>query len=129
MLMPTKLDLLTAEREALLAQLQSIERLRRGSLSRQVYSRLKAGQPHTQGPYFVLQGFAHGKKFSQRVAAEQAAQVLDQVRNYQRFQYLADRCITVTDQITQLTAAQPDAKKNSRHPRSKPDGSRKPKLS
>jgi hypothetical protein len=127
--MPNKLEQLAAQREALVAQLQSIDRLRRGSLSRQVYCRKQDGQDHTQGPYFVLQGFHEGKKFSQRVSAAQAQEVQQQVQNYKRFQDLADQCVTVTDQLTQLAGAPEEGKKNSSRWRSKPHASRKPKLS
>jgi len=127
--MPNAIDQLAAKRNALLAQLQSINRLRRGTLSRQLYSKKRAGGACLQGPYFVLQGFHNGKKFSQRVAASQAAQVGQQVGNYKRFQELADQCVTVTDQITQLAEAKPDRKKNSSRRRSKPGASRKPRPS
>jgi len=127
--MANRIDQLAAGRDALLAQLQSIDRLRRGSLSRQVYSKKRAGVAHTQGPYFVLQGFHHGKKFSRRVAASQADEVEQQVRNFKRFQELADQCVTVTDQMTQLAEAQPDRKKNSSRQRSKPGASRRPRPS
>ena len=111
--MPNKIDQLAAERDALLAQLQSIDRLRRGSFSRQVYSKQRAGVARAQGPYFVLQGFHKGKKFSQRVPAAQAGQVGQQVQNFKRFQDLADQCITVTDQMTRLAEAKSDGKKTS----------------
>jgi len=127
--MPNKIEQLAAERQALLAEIGSIDRLRRGSLSRQVYARKKAGQDHTQGPYFVLQGFHKGKKFSQRVPADQAQQLEQQVNNFKRFQELADQCVTVTDQLTQLSQAQPESKKNSRPRKSSRRVSRKPKPS
>jgi len=127
--MPNPMDQLVAERAALLAQLQSIDRLRRGSLSRQTYSQKRDGQAHTQGPYFLLQGFHKGKKFSRRVPAGQAAQVEQHVGNFKRFQELADQCVTVTDQMTQLADAKPDRKKNSSRRRSKPGASRKPRPS
>lgn len=127
--MPNKIEQLAAEREALLAQLQSIDRLRRGSLSRQVYAKKQAGQDRTQGPYFVLQGFHQGKKFSQRVPAAQAEQCQQQVNHYKRFQELADQCVTVTDQLTQLAQGQPESKKNSSRRKSSRRASRKPKLS
>jgi len=129
MAMPNIIEQLAAEREALLAQLQSIDRLRRGSLSRQVFARKQAGQDHPQGPYFVLQGFHKGKKFSQRVPAAQAEQCQQQVNNYKRFQELADQCVTVTDQLTQLAQGQPESKKNSSRRKSSRPASRKPKLS
>jgi hypothetical protein len=127
--MPTKIEQLAAERQALLAQLQSIDRLRRGGLSRQVYSKKQAGPDRAQGPYFVLQGYHKGKKFSQRVPAAQAEQVQQQVNNFKQFQDLADRCVTVTDQLTQLAATQTEGKKNSSRRRSKPDATRKPRPS
>src|ERR1017187_11040553 len=41
-LMPKSIDQLSAQRDALLAQLKSIDRLRRGTLSRQVFTRLNS---------------------------------------------------------------------------------------
>jgi len=127
--MTNKIDQLAADRDALLAELKTIDRLRRGSLSRQVYSKKLAGLTLTQGPYYVLQGFYQGKKFSQRIPAEQAPQVQRHVDNFKRFQDLADQCVSLTDQITQLSEAGPDSKKNSRHRRSKPGASRRPRPS
>jgi hypothetical protein len=127
--MTNKIDQLSADRDALLAELKAIDRLRRGSLSRQVYSKKLAGLTLTQGPYYVLQGFYKGKKFSQRIPAEQADQVQRQVANFKRFQDLADQCVSLTDQITQLAETGPDGKKNSRRLRSKPSVSRKLKPS
>ena len=46
------------------------------------------GQSARRGPYFVLQGFFHGQKFSERIPVEQAPQVQAQVANYRRFQSL-----------------------------------------
>lgn len=125
--MPTKIDQLSAERDDLLQQLKALDRLRRGTLSRQVYSKKQAGQTRTQGPYYTLQAFHKGKKFSQRISAERAELVQRQVDNFKQFQALADQCITLTDQITQLAEPMADSKKNSRHRRSKPSGSGKPK--
>lgn len=127
--MTSNLDQLSAQRDVLLDQLKAINRLRRGSLSRQVYARKQAGQTHTQGPYFVLQGFHKGKKFSQRIPAQAAERVQQQVDNFKHFQALADQCITLTDQITQLAEAVPGRKKNSRSRRSAPSVSGKPKPS
>ncbi len=127
--MTNSLDQLSAQRDALLAQLKAINRLRRGSLSHQVYTRKQAGQTRTQGPYYVLQGFHKGKKFSQRIPAQAAQRVQEQVDNFKQFQTLADQCITLTDQITQLAEALPDRKKNSRSRRSRPNASGKPRPS
>ena len=110
-------------------QLKSIDRLRRGTLSRQVFTREQDGRTMTQGPYFVLQGFQGGRKFSQRIPAPAAERVQEQVDNFKQFQALADQCISLTDQITQLAEGLTDAKKNSRSPKSRPSNSGKPKRS
>jgi hypothetical protein len=117
---------LSYQREAILDQLKSIDRLRRGSLSRQTFTKTQAGKTVSQGPYFILQGFHHGKKFSQRIPAEAAPAVQQQVESFKQFQTLADECISITDQITQLAES---SKKNSSSKRSRRSGSGKPKRS
>lgn len=124
--MTDQLQQLSARREAVLDQLKSIDRLRRGTLSRQTFTKTQAGKTVSQGPYFLLQGFRHGKKFSQRIPSEAAEAVQQQVENFKQFQVLADECISITDQITQLAEG---GKKNSRSKRSRGSGSGKPKRS
>ena len=94
-----------------------------------LYTKKTPGPTTTPGPYFVLQGFHKGKKFSQRIPASLASQVQQHVDNFKRFQDLADQCITLTDQITQLAQGAADTKKSSRRRRSKPGASRKPMRS
>jgi hypothetical protein len=55
--------------------------------------------------------------------------VQQHVDNFKRFQDLADQCVSLTDQITQLAEPGPDRKKNSRRRKSKPGVSRKPRPS
>lgn len=124
--MPNFIDQLVAQREALLHQLQFLDRLRRGTLSRQVFTKTEHGRTRTQGPYFVLQGFHEGKKFSERVPAQAAERVQQQVDNFKQFQRLADECISITDQITRLAEG---SKKNSRPRKSGPSDSGKPRRS
>jgi hypothetical protein len=116
---------LEQRREQILQQIQAIDRLRRGSLSRQFFKQRRAGSKAPQGPYYVLQGYIQGRKFSERVPAEQAPQFEPLVANYQRFQELAEEFVTVTDQLTRLEQGAPDAKKNSRR-RPGRNGSGKP---
>jgi hypothetical protein len=127
--MPNSIDQLSAQRDAVLTQLKSIDRLRRGTLSRQVFAKKQDGRTVTQGPYFVLQGFQGGIKFSQRIPASEAERVQEQVDNFKHFQALADQCISLTDQITQLAEGLPGAKKNFRSRKSKPSNSGKPTRS
>jgi hypothetical protein len=126
--MPNQLDPLLQKRQLLLQEMQSIDRLRRGSLSKQFF---KAAPGHSgqRGPYFVLQGFFHGKKFNQRIPAEQAAQVQEQVDNYRRFQSLAEEYVTLSDELTRLEGQGTDRKKNSSRKKSRTNSSRKPKPS
>jgi len=123
--MKPNLEQLLQRRQDTLQQMQAIDRLRRGTLSQQFFP--SRSDPSAQrGPYYVLQGFFHGKKFSQRIPAAQAAQVEADVDNYRRFQKLAEEYVTLSDQITCLQDGSPDSKKNSSRRRSPTNGSRKP---
>jgi hypothetical protein len=127
--MNNDLQQLSVQRDTLFKEMQTIERMRRGSLSRQVFLKKDAQGQHDQGPYFVLQSFHRGKKISRRIPADQVPTVQEHVQNFKRFQELADECITLTDQITQIAQGLVDAKKNSRPRISKKKSSRKPKRS
>ncbi len=107
---------LEERREQILQQIRAIDRLRRGSLSRQFFKKRRANSKDPQGPYYVLQGYVQGTKFSERIPAEQAPQIEPLVANYRRFEELAEAFVAVTDQLTRQTQAAPEAKKN---PRSK----------
>lgn len=124
--MPTQLDSLRQKRDRILQQMQAIDRLRRGSLSKQFF-KAPPGQTAKRGPYYVLQGFFHGKKFSERIPAEKAPQVQEQVDNYRRFQSLAEEYVTLSDAITRLESQDPASKKNSNPQKSPTNSSRKPK--
>jgi hypothetical protein len=119
-------DDLLQKRQALLTQMQSIDRLRRGSLSKQFFQARPPAPATRRGPYFVLQGFFHGKKFSERIPPEQAAQVEQDVENYRRFQTLAEEYVTLSDQITRLQDQPQESKKNSSRRRSPTNSSMKP---
>ncbi len=112
---------LNQQRDQILDQIRALDQMRRGSLSRQFFASPKGNASATHGPYFVLQGYLQGQKFSKRIAAEEAGAVETQVANYKRFQELADQFVTVTEQLT----LQEEPKKNSAR-KSKPSVSRKP---
>ena len=123
--MKPNLDALRQKQQSLLQEMQAIDRLRRGSLSRQFFP---AADPRAarRGPYYVLQGFFRGQKFSERVPQDQAPQVQQDVDHYRRFQALAEDYVTVTDQLTRAQDAHPDAKKNFSPQRSPMRSSGKP---
>jgi len=79
-----------------------------------------------QRPYYVLQGFFQGKKFSERVPSDQAAKVQLEVENYRRFQTLAETFVTLSDQITRLQDHPAESKKNSSRRRSRTNSSKRP---
>ena len=109
--MTPSLSQLQERREQILRDMAGIGQLRRGSFSRQFFSSRASASPGRQGPYFVLQGYLQGQKFSERIPATQAPQVEALVANYKHFQKLAEEFITVTDQITRLSASTEDSKK------------------
>ena len=127
--MTTSLSSMNEQRELILAEMRTIDRMRRGTLSRHFLRRQHGGRTLTHGPYFVLQGHWHGQKFSEHIPGEQADEVAAQVGNYQRFQQLAERFVSLTDQMTQREAVGMDSKKNSRRKRSPTSASERPRLS
>lgn len=127
--MNTDLPALLQQRARILTHMQGIDRLRRGSLSRQFFQAQGQDGPASHGPYYVLQGFFHGQKFSERVPADRASQVQAQVENYRRFQALAEEFVPVCDQITRLENQPQDSKKNSSRRKSPRPAIRKPKPS
>jgi len=114
---------LAKQRDQVLEQMGSFDRMRRGSLSRQF---LKATKSQTaRGPYYVLQGYCKGKKFSERIPADKAPQVEEEVENYRRFQQLCEEYVTLSDRMTRLADEQAGSKKNSGRKRSPRSASRK----
>jgi hypothetical protein len=128
MAMTSNLDQFLQRRQVVLQEMQSIDRLRRGSLSQQFF-RSRSDPSARLGPYFVLQGFLRGKKFCQRIPEAQAAQVQADVDNHRRFQSLAEEYVTLSDQITCLQDRPQESKKNFSRKRSPTNVSRKPRLS
>jgi hypothetical protein len=119
---------LEQRREQILQQMQAIDRLRRGTLSCQFFKQPRSAAKVQQGPYYVLQGYIQGQKFSERVPAAQAPQLEPLVANYKRFESLAQEFVSVTDQLTRLSQAAPELKKNSGRRLAK-SGSAKPMAS
>ncbi len=127
MAMQPSLTSLQQQREQVVEEMRSIDRLRRGALSQHFLRRHRNGQTVTHGPYFVLQGYLRGQKFSRHIPSEQADQVAGDVANYQRFQGLAERFVTLSEQITEH--ADPDSKKNSSRRKSPTSASGRRKTS
>jgi uncharacterized protein DUF6788 len=101
--MKMSLSQLEDRRQQILRQISALERLRRGTLSRQFFKKRGSGLKARQGPYYLLQGYIQGRKFSQRVPAQQAPQFKSLVASYKRFVQLAEQLVAVTDKLTRLT--------------------------
>ena len=97
---------LEQRREQILQQMGAIDRLRRGSLSRQFFKQHRAGSKNPQGPYYVLQGYIQGQKFSERVPAEQAPQIEPLVANYKRFRELINEWVDLAVELERAERAQ-----------------------
>jgi hypothetical protein len=122
--MPNSSSQLEQRRDQILQQMKAIDRLRRGTLSRQFFKKNHSASRTQQGPYYVLQGYVQGQKFSERVPADQAPQIEPLVANYKRFEQLAEEFVSVTDQHTRLSQTAPDAKKNSRRRSARSDSAK-----
>jgi hypothetical protein len=112
--MNAEMAALSQKRDEILDQMRELDRMRRGSLSKQFFQTQAPEGPVQQGPYFVLQGYLKGRKFSRRVAAQDAPKVAEQVANHRRFQTLADAFVEVTERLTNLEENEPAVKKTSR---------------
>lgn len=120
---------LQQQRELILNEMRTLDGLRRGSLSRQFFQYKEAGKTLLRGPYFLLQGFLRGKKFAERIPAEQAEKVGRQVENHRRFQVLAERFVAVSEELAKLADQPQDSKKNSNRRKSPTGASAKPRRS
>ena len=77
-----------------------IDRMIRGHVSQQTYQVSRAGRTVTQGPYHLLQRRENGKNNCQRVGADDLEFIVQAVQGHARFQQLAQRYATLTEQMT-----------------------------
>jgi len=101
------------EQVQILEQIGSITRMRKGHLSEQ-YNR-KQGPDGTErrwGPYYTLQAWVGGKNRSERIPAELAVQVRQDLENYQIFGGLCERYVELSEGIAKAEDA--DSKKKPR---------------
>jgi hypothetical protein len=116
---------LQQRRDQILEEMRTLDHMRRGTLSRQFFRSCRTKRAGAgPGPYFVLQGYLQGQKFSHRIPSDQATGVQAQVANYKRFQELADEFVSVTEQLT--VAEEPAVKKNSGRRLAKSDSGKPP---
>ena len=118
---------LAQQRARVVEQMLALDQMRRGSLSRQFLRTSSRAEAPAAGPYYLLQGYLHGRKFSRRIPAQEAPAVEAQVANYRRFLALADEFVSLTEALTLGGAA--DAKKNGRRKSPRSSSGRPPPSS
>ena len=97
------------KRDGILEEIRQIDRLRQGTISEQFYG---TGEKK-QGPYYVQQGYAEGKHWSQRVPKAQVDQVRADINAGVRFKELCQEFAEVTEQAT-ILQDQASSKKNAK---------------
>ena len=104
---------LQQERSQILEEMARIDHMIRGHVSEQTFRVQRAGQTVTQGPYFLLQRRENGRNNCQRVGTDEVPTIVAGVQAYARFQKLAQRYATLTEQMT-WDQQSPDIKKKFR---------------
>jgi hypothetical protein len=114
-------------RQQILDEMTRLDRLQRGYLSKQFFTRSQDGQTIRQGPYYVLQHAFKGPKVSRRIPKEQVPTLQADLAAWRRFEQLAQEFVEVTEKMTLEAQSDIDSKKNVR--RLSRDVIRKPKRS
>lgn len=107
-----------SELTEMLHQMGAITRMRRGKLTEQ-YNRKKDedGKEHRWGPYYTLQAWIDGKNRSERVRREDAPEVQEDIRRYERFSELCARYVHRAETVAKAeTAASKKKSRRSKRP-------------
>jgi hypothetical protein len=88
------------ERSQILEEMARLDHMIRGHVSEQTYQVERGGRTITQGPYFLLQRRQEGRNNCQRVGTDELDFIVAGVEAYRRFQELAERYATLTEQMT-----------------------------
>lgn len=105
---------LAQRRQEILDEIARLDRLQRGYLSKQFFSRSEGGEAVRYGPYFVLQHAFKGRKVSRRVPEHAVKAVEADLAAWRHFEQLAEEFVEVTERMTLEAEADVDSKKNAR---------------
>ena len=96
---------------AVLEEIRQIRVMRRGTLSEQHYAkrRERKGGAGACGPYFILQGYIDGQRFSERIASERVEQVRNEIAQGRRFQELCRQYMALGEALAGHARQQPAA--------------------
>lgn len=108
-------------RTALLEELATLEQIRRGSLSRQVFEAVrKDGTKVRRGPYGLYTFKEKGKTVSRRVTrADLAPRYHEQIEAFRRFEAISAELVRIGERISDLVLADEEELKKKRGRRGK----------
>jgi hypothetical protein len=87
---------LRARRRALLAQMERLRPLVRGTLTEQYFTRRRAGRTVRLGPYYKLQLWCEGRNQTRYVPADEVPRLREAIANYHRFQSLCQEFVKLS---------------------------------
>ena len=96
----TKQNKNQGRRQSILAEMSSIQRMRRGALTEQKRKLTKDGRVKDGASCYHLQIWENGKNATKYIPVAKAEQVKEDVENHQRFQALAEEFAKVTEEMT-----------------------------
>jgi hypothetical protein len=114
------------QRKALLEQMDQIQNMVPGSLSKQYFIRTRQGKKVRLGPYYKLQLWCQGKNLTRYVMAEELPTLRQAIANHKRFEDLCQQFVDLTVAMGQET---PAVKKTKSKRRFAPNVSGKPRPS
>jgi hypothetical protein len=101
---------LQQRREALLAKIGTLRRMRRGTLTTTRPARKrKDGTVQHAGPYYKHQCWIDGRNHTAYLSAEEFERLQPEVKNYQTLKQLTEELARVNEQLTRLEDDMPAA--------------------
>jgi len=118
--MDRHVEQLQQEQDAVIEQMRQLRLMYRGTLSEQQYPSRRARKDGAgaTGPYFLWQGSKQGKRFGQRVDAQQAQRIRDGIETRHRFEDLCARFVVLGEALAQCAAKRPSADTLKKTPKS-----------
>lgn len=110
------LEALRSRRDEILAELVTLEQMRRGSVTEQYFERRRRdGTKRKYGPYALYTLKKQGKTRSQRITDRQMAAVYrSQTQAFHRFQELTTELVSIGERIGDLALSEQGVKKTSK---------------
>ena len=105
---------LSQRRQQILDEMARLDRLQRGYLSKQFFTRERGGRTLRFGPYYVLQHGAKERRVCRRVPADEVNSVEADLAAWRCFEKLAEEFVEVTERMTLASESDAESKKKAR---------------